>query len=181
MTRQLMAQETIEIPTNVKVELRLHKVFIKGPLGEIERDFSHVAIKIKCEDKKLIIEEYWPNKKRAALVGTVKSHIKNMMIGVLKGFTYKLKIVFAHFPISVKIQESGVLIENFGGERRTRKARIQGDVKVSVEDDDVLVKGINIEDVSQTAANIQQATRIKKKDPRVFLDGIYVFEKREGM
>jgi large subunit ribosomal protein L6 len=43
------------------------------------------------------------------------------------------------------------------------------------------VQGTNIEDVSQTAANIQQATKIKNKDPRVFLDGIYIYERMEGM
>jgi len=73
-----------------------------------------------------------------------------------------------------------VLIENFTGERRGRKAKIIGDVKVKVESEDVLVEGINLEDVSQTAANIEQATKVKKKDPRVFLDGIYVYERKEG-
>jgi large subunit ribosomal protein L6 len=43
------------------------------------------------------------------------------------------------------------------------------------------VQGINLEDVSQTAANIQNATKVKKKDPRVFLDGIYIYEQLEGM
>jgi len=181
LTKELIAQEVIEIPTDVNVRLNLLKVFVRGPLGEIERDFSHAVVNIKHEYDKFIIEAPWPDKKKSALVGTIKSHINNMMTGVLNGFTYKLKIVFAHFPISIKIQEGEVIIENFGGERRSRRARIQGDVKVSVEGDDVLVKGINIEDVSQTAANIQQATRIKKKDPRIFLDGIYVFEKGEGM
>jgi large subunit ribosomal protein L6 len=104
-----------------------------------------------------------------------------MMTGVAKGFTVKLKIVFAHFPVSVKIQDDWVIIENFQGEQRPRQARIHGDVKIAVEGDDISVQGINIEQVTQTAANIQQATKIKKKDPRVFLDGIYVFEKSEGM
>ncbi|MHA1470101.1 MAG: 50S ribosomal protein L6, partial [Candidatus Asgardarchaeia archaeon] len=37
--------------------------------------------------------------------------------------------------------------------------------------------GIDIEEVGQTAANIRRATRIKDKDPRVFMDGIYLYEK----
>jgi len=74
-----------------------------------------------------------------------------------------------------------VIIENFGGERRPRKASIQGDVRIKIGGDDISVQGIDFECVTQTAANIQQATKIKKKDPRVFLDGIYVFEKFEGM
>jgi large subunit ribosomal protein L6 len=99
----------------------------------------------------------------------------------MKGFTYKLKIVFSHFPISVKVKDKTVLIENFTGERNPRKARIVGDAQVRVESEDVVVQGINLEDVSQTAGNIEQATRVRRKDPRIFLDGIFVYEKSEGM
>jgi len=74
-----------------------------------------------------------------------------------------------------------VLIENFTGERSARKAKIMGDAQVKVRSEDVIVQGINLEDVSQTAANIEQATKVKRKDPRVFLDGIYVYERGEGM
>jgi large subunit ribosomal protein L6 len=104
-----------------------------------------------------------------------------MTKGLTKGFTYKLKIVFSHFPISVKVQGNRVVIENFIGERNPRAANIVGDSTVSVKGDDVIVKGVNIEDVSQTAANIEQATIVRRKDTRKFLDGIYVFEKLEGM
>jgi large subunit ribosomal protein L6 len=52
---------------------------------------------------------------------------------------------------------------------------------VKIEPEDIIVEGVNLEDVSQTAANIEQATRIRRKDPRVFLDGIYVYEKNEGV
>ena len=104
-----------------------------------------------------------------------------MITGVTKGYHYKLKIVFSHFPITVKVQENQYLIENFTGERRARRIKIIGDVKVKVETDDIIIEGINLEDVSQTAANIEQSTRVRRKDPRVFLDGIYVFERNEGI
>ena len=124
---------------------------------------------------------HWPRKKEAATVGTVSSHIRSMIIGVTKGFTCKLKIVFSHFPLSIKIEDSKVLIENFTGERSPRTAKIVGDSKVSIKPEDIIVQGTHLEDVSQTAANIEQATKVKKKDPRVFLDGIYVYERLEGM
>ena len=89
--------------------------------------------------------------------------------------------MFSHFPISVKVKEKTVSIENFTGERSQRLTRIIGDVKVSSKEDDVIVQGISLEDVSQTAANIERATKVKSKDPRVFLDGIFIYEKREGM
>ena len=104
-----------------------------------------------------------------------------MITGVTKGFTYKMKIVFSHFPITVKIQNKAVVIENFTGEKRPRKLKILGDVKVKLETDDIIIQGAALEDVSQTAANIERGTRVTNKDPRVFLDGIYVYERNEGM
>jgi hypothetical protein len=73
------------------------------------------------------------------------------------------------------------IIENFTGERRSRNVKVVGNVKVTIQPEDILVQGTNLEEVSQTAAKIEQATRVRRKDPRVFLDGLYVFERLEGM
>nr|AJS13286.1 50S ribosomal protein L6P, large subunit ribosomal protein L6 [uncultured archaeon] len=104
-----------------------------------------------------------------------------MITGVKKGFTYKLKVVFSHFPITVKVQDKKVLIENFTGERSPRKAKIMGNTKVKILPDDIIIQDLDLESVSQTAANIEQATKVKRKDPRIFLDGLYVYERTEGM
>jgi large subunit ribosomal protein L6 len=174
--------KTIQVPDGVDVKVEGRKVTVNGAKGTLQRDFSYVPISLGAEDDKTVrVWAEWPRKKEASLVGTIYSHIQNMITGVQKGFSYKLKIVFSHFPMSVKVQDKTVLIENFTGERRARKVKIIGDVKVKVESEDVIVEGINLEDVSQTAANIEQATKVKKKDPRVFLDGIYVYERNEGM
>jgi large subunit ribosomal protein L6 len=179
--RAIETVATVEIPEGVDGTLEGRIVTIKGEKGELVRDFSHAPIKIQLDGKTVTVQASWPRKKEAALVGTVRSHIQNMIKGVTKGFTYKLKIVFSHFPITVKIKEKTLTIENFTGERNPRKAKIMGDTKVTVKGDDIIVQGINLEDVSQTAANIQNATKIRRKDPRVFLDGIYVYEKHEGI
>ena len=173
--------KSVEVADGVEVQVEGRIVTVKGEKGTFMRDFSKAPVTIELDGKTIRVRANWPRKKEAALVGTISSHIQNMIVGVTKGFTYKMKIVFSHFPISVKVKGNTVLIENFTGERSSRKARIMGDVKVQPKGDDVIVQGINIEDVSQTAANIQRATKIKKKDPRVFLDGIYVSERLEGM
>jgi len=173
--------KTIQVPDGVDVSLAGKKVTVKGNKGTLTRDFSYVPISIDANGKTIRVWAEWPRKKEAALVGTIYSHIQNMINGVSKGFSYKLKIVFSHFPISVKVQGKTVLIENFTGERRARKVKVLGDVQVKVQSEDIIVQGLNLEDVSQTAANIEQATKVKKKDPRVFLDGIYVYERSEGM
>ncbi|MEM2108179.1 MAG: 50S ribosomal protein L6 [Candidatus Bathyarchaeia archaeon] len=173
--------KVIQVPDGVEVTVEGRKITVKGAKGTLTRDFSLAPVSIESNGNSVRIYAKWPRKKEAAMVGTVHSHVQNMITGVEKGFSYKLKIVFSHFPISIKVQDKAVVIENFTGERRARKAKIIGDVKVKVQSEDVIVEGINLEDVSQTAANIEQATKVKRKDPRVFLDGIYVYERNEGM
>ena len=179
--RQPEVSRTIEVPDDVTVTLEGRLVKVIGEKGNLQRDFSGFPISIGVENDTIRVWAAWPRKKEAALVGTIYSHIQNLITGVQKGFTYKLKIVFSHFPISVKVQDKTVLIENFTGERRPRRAKIIGDVKVRVEAEDIIVQGLDLEEVSQTAANIEQVTRVRRKDPRVFLDGLYVFERNEGM
>ena len=179
--RAIEAVKTIEIPDGVDVTVDGRTVTVKGAKGALTRSFSEAPISIIREDKAVRVWASWPRKKETAIVGTVSSHIKNMITGVTKGYTYKLKIVFSHFPISVEVKDKIVSIKNFTGERSPRFVKITGDVKVTVKEDDVSVQGLSLEEVSQTAGNIEQATKVKVKDPRVFLDGIYVYEKHEGM
>ena len=173
--------KVVEVPEGVQVEVEGKVVKVKGPLGELKRDFSHAPVEIRLDGNKVIVEAYWPKKRERAMIGTVAAHIRNMITGVTKGFTYKMKIVFTHFPIQVTVEGDKVVIRNFLGERAPRIAKILPGVKVEVQKEDVLVKGIDIEAVGQTAANIEQATKVKGKDVRVFLDGIYIYEKQVGM
>ena len=178
--RAIETVSTVQIPENVEGTLDGRTVTIKGEKGELTRDFSHAPITIRLNDKTVIVQASWPRKREAALVGTVCSHIQNMIKGVTAGYTFKLKIIYSHFPITVKVEGKHLIITNFTGERNPRKAKIMGNTKVMVKGEDIIVQGISLEDVSQTAANIQNSTKIRNKDPRVFLDGIYVFEKHEG-
>jgi large subunit ribosomal protein L6 len=171
----------VQVPDDVDVTVAGKVVTVKGAKGTLTRDFSHASVEMEGQGKEVKIWAKWPRKKESALVGTLESHIKNMIKGVTSGYTYKMKIVFSHFPISVKVQGRAVLIENFTGERRPRHVKILGDVKVKIDNEDVVIEGINLEQVSQTAANIEQSTKVRGKDPRVFLDGIYVYEQNEGM
>jgi len=180
MAKQVLVSEEVEIPENVEINIEGLKVTVKGPKGELSRDFSHArGVIIRKEDNKVVVETYFANRRRKALVGTIASHIENMIRGVTKGYRYKLKIIYSHFPVTVVVDEKNrvVRIKNFLGEKADRIARIVGDdVKVTVKGDDVIVEGIDIEHVGQTAANIELATKVRDKDRRVFVDGIYIYD-----
>ncbi|MGO9388186.1 MAG: 50S ribosomal protein L6 [Methanobacterium sp.] len=172
----IILREEIPIPKGIDITIT-DEVTVTGSKGELKRNFKQRAIKILKDNGNIILEAQFPKKRDKAMLGTIKSHINNMIIGLTDGFTYKMKIVFAHFPMTVKVTKGKVIIENFLGERHPRTAKILGDTKVKVNGDEVMVSGVNKEDVGQTMANIEQATKIKGRDPRVFQDGIYLVEK----
>ena len=170
-------REEIAIPEGVEVIINNNEVSVKGTNGEDSRKFTYPNVSIKEEEDVVVLETTFPKKKDKAMIGTTRAHINNMIIGVTDGFTYHMKIVFAHFPMTVKVQKDTVVIDNFLGERHPRTAKIVGSSKVAVKGDAVTVTGINKEHVGQTMANLEQATKIKGRDPRVFQDGIYLISK----
>lgn len=174
-------EERIKVPSDVKVSLDNLKLTVSGKLGTNHFDFSHAGVEMRLEGDEIVVRVVGRNRKAKAILGTVKSIVKNLIVGVTKGFTYKMKIISSHFPMSVKVLGNEVIIENFIGERYPRRAKIIGNTKVTVKGDEVIVTGIDKYAVGQTAANIESATRVKGKDPRKFLDGIYVYQKMEGI
>ncbi|AEK72861.1 50S ribosomal protein L6P [Thermococcus sp. 4557] len=170
-------REEVEIPEGVEVTVEGNTVKVKGPKGELKRELKYPGVQIFTEDGKVVVFKEFPRKRDIAIARTFKAHIANMLRGVTEGFTYKLKVVYSHFPMTVKVQGNEVVIENFLGEKNPRRAKILPGVTVRVSGQEVIVEGIDREAVGQTAANIEQATKITKWDRRVFQDGIYIVEK----
>lgn len=170
-------ENDIEIPINVTLSLEDKKVIVQGKNGQISRDFNHSKLKLEQKGDIIRIFTMSSRKKETSQVNTITNHIKNMIKGVTKGHKYKMKIVFVHFPMTVKIEDKILSIENFIGERLPRTAKIISGVKIEIKNDDIFLEGVDIEAVGQTAANIQQACHIRNKDLRKFLDGIYVYSK----
>jgi large subunit ribosomal protein L6 len=172
----------VEAPASVSIRKQDNLIEVKGKLGTVTKDFTKLPATVTVEGNKITIKPYGRRKRDLAVTNTARSVITGMIKGVEKGYTYKLKIIFAHFPISVKVKGKEIHVENFFGERSARISHIVGDAtKVSLVGEDVIVQGPSLEDVSQTAANIELSTKTKGKDQRVFLDGLYVYSKEEGM
>jgi large subunit ribosomal protein L6 len=172
-----IVESSIEIPRDVTLKLEGSRVTVSGEKGQLIRDFGHAKIDMEHGEGSLRIWVMNPRKREASIVNTIATNIKNMIKGVTKGYTYRMKIVFVHFPMTVRVEGRRVAIQNFVGEKKPRLADIVGDARIRIEGEDVIIEGIDIEDVAQTAANIQQATKIRRKDLRKFLDGIYVYNK----
>ena len=174
-------EQKIEIPEKIEIEVKERRIIVKGPKGSTEKDFDdpryNKSIQIKREDSSLIIASQSENRKTKAMIGTIKAHVRNMINGVTACYKYTMKVIYSHFPISISVQGNNVQIKNFLGEKGSRYAAIIGNSTVKIGKDDVVVTGINIEEVSQTTANIENICHISRKDRRIFQDGIYISTK----
>ena len=184
--RPIYTSQTIDIPEGVTVEVKARQVVVTGPLGTLRRSFKFIAMDLnKSEDGKSIKLDIWfGNREAIASIRTICSHIENMITGVTKGYKYKMRFCYAHFPINVSnTQVNGkevVEIRNFLGEKKVRRVELlEGVQYVRTADvkDQIEISGIDIAKVSLSCAQIQQSTTVKNKDIRKFLDGIYVSQK----
>jgi len=176
---------SIPIPEGVNVTIDRQIVKVAGPKGELTRELWYPGLHIDMAETgngpAVLIKSDSSRKNIKAMAGTYRSHINNMIIGTNEGFFYKLKVLHAHFPMQVALTKEGnaLSISNFLGERKPRVARVMEGVNVEIKGKgaEIVITGIDKEAVGQTTANIEQTTRIKGYDPRVFQDGIYLVEK----
>jgi large subunit ribosomal protein L6 len=172
-----MLKNEVEVPENIEVSFVDDKLTVKGEKGSITKEFKHPQVKMKVEGKKIIITSEIEKRKAKAVIGTWSAILKNMFIGVTKGWKGELKIVYSHFPIKAKVEGQTLFIENFLGERSPRKVLLPKDVKVEINQNTILVSGIDKELVGNTCGKIELATKIKGYDKRVFQDGVYTTKK----
>jgi len=181
--KQINTNQTVKVPDGVSVTASKRRIIVRGPRGILRRAFRHLSIDIHVVDPKTVkVEKWFGTKKENAAVRTVCSHIENMITGVTKGYQYKMRSVYAHFPINCVTSEANSLIEvrNFLGEKYIRSVKMSKGVTVvnsAKQKDELILEGNSIEAVSRSAALIQQSTTVKNKDIRKFLDGLYVSEK----
>ena len=174
-------EDIVEIPQGVTVTQKKHMLQFQGPLGKTHKSFRSIPVDVEVKDGKVCLKAQGKRKRDYSILHTSRSIIRNICEGLVKGYTIKMKVVFAHFPITVKVEDKTVKIENFQGERAPRITKIVGKTKVIPKGEDVILTGEVWTDITQTAANIELHTKVKDKDHRVFLDGIYVYEKKKGI
>ncbi len=172
-------KEEVAVDKGLTADFKDHVLTIKGPKGTLSRRFFHPRVRMALSGGKIAVESTDVTRREKALVGTWAAHSRNMMRGVTEPYLYRMKAVYAHFPIKMQVKGSELIIENFLGEHHPRRASILGDTKVTVKGQELELSGISLELVGQTAANIENATRVRDRDPRVFQDGIFITSKGE--
>ena len=168
--------EEVEVSgTDVKVDSGL--ITVKGEKGEVSRDFRHPKINVEIKEDKVSFKAKNATKREKKMIGTFKAHLRNLLKGAKEGHLYKLKICSGHFPMNVSLNGNIFSVKNFLGEKTPRTVKIKEGVSVKINGDIVEVESVSKELAGQTAADIEQLTRITDRDVNKFQDGIYIIYK----
>ncbi|MFC6835194.1 50S ribosomal protein L6 [Halomarina ordinaria] len=172
-----MTRTEIELPEDVSASLDHLDLTVEGPNGSVTRKLWYPDVSVAVEDGLVVIESDEEDRKTNATVGTFESHVRNIVHGVTEGWEYEMKVLYSHFPMQVNVEGEDVVINNFLGEKAPRRTTVHGDTEVQVDGEELVLSGPDKEAVGQTAADIEQLTRINDKDNRVFQDGVYITSK----
>lgn len=151
---------------------------VKGDKGEVSRQLKFPRVYLNIEGSTIKIGTNSLTKREKKIINTYRAHVENMIRGVTSGFEYKLRVVYAKFPITIEFKDNMFTLKNLLGEKVPRTVKVPQDVSLKIEGGkEVVINGIDIEKCGQVAASIEQMTRINHLDRRVIQDGIYIVEK----
>jgi len=166
----------LAIPAGVTVTVSGPSVTVKGPKGELTRKLPGPEVKV--EGNKVMLAYKKATRKESAQMYTTKSHIKNMMEGVITPFKYHMKICASHFPMTVSVDNGKLLIKNYLGEKTPRIVKMKKNIDVKIKGQDITIESCDLESAGGMASDIEVLTRRKGgRDNRVFQDGIYITKK----
>jgi large subunit ribosomal protein L9e len=178
---KILSGEQLKIPKGVKVEAANRVITVTGPRGTLKKDLRHLMLDFRIKNKgtNFTVTRWFGKRIDIACINTALATVRNMINGVTKGFRFKLRFAYAHFPINVSVDGQTVEIRNFLGEKRVRRHSIPKSIKVYRTDqakvkDELVLEGNDLLEVSQVAAQLHEQCLVKNKDIRMFLDGIYV-------
>ncbi len=167
----------IKIPSGINCEYGHGDIICKKGNAELRKKINVPKLTIKIDNDEMKISLLGTNKRDKAVVDSVCAHIKNMFHGLKEKFVYELEICYVHFPMTVKVDGKKLVISNFLGEKVNRAAEILEGVEVKVQGQKMTVESADLEKAGQTAANIERASKVSKKDRRIFQDGCFITKK----
>lgn len=166
-----------EVGEGVEVSVEANKVIVKAGDQQLAREFPIRSLSVSVSGNSVKVENKIDNSKSRALVGTFCTHIKNMIRGLQEPFVYKLRVCSAHFPMSVKHSGNEIQVQNFLGSKKPKKVKVPQGADIKIEGPDITITSADIELAGIVATRLEQSTRLRKKDRRVFQDGIFLVSK----
>jgi large subunit ribosomal protein L6 len=167
----------LQVPQGVTATVKDNVVTVKGSKGTIDKEFKSKVLTIKQDNNKIILETKNDRKMVLAILNTTKSIIENMFSGVNNKYTYTLRGVYSHFPITLAIKGKNFVITNYLGEKNPRSIGILDNVEVTIKGKDVIVTSVDKEKAGIVAGLIENKAKVLNRDRRIFQDGVYIISK----
>ncbi|MFO7814663.1 MAG: 50S ribosomal protein L6 [Halanaerobiales bacterium] len=146
-----IGKQPVDIPEKVDVDIDGEKVTVKGPNGEISREFNS-SFDINIEDEAVVVKRPSDSKDDRSEHGLIRSLIEGMVEGVTEGFKKKLELVGVGY--SAKVQGSDLILEL--GYSHPIKIEAREGINFDVEKNIVTVSGYDKQLVGDIAANIRE-------------------------
>nr|AJS12171.1 50S ribosomal protein L6P [uncultured archaeon] len=172
--------ESFDIPAGISCEVKGRKLICKKDSVEMSRILDVPTVAMEVKDSKIILSCKKGSKREFKVMKSFIAHVENIFKGLNKKFVYNLEACNLHFPMTLKMEKGTLLINNFLGEKTSRKAVILPGVDVEIKGAKIDLSSADKEAAGQTAANIEKATKIKYRDRRIFQDGIFITGKPGG-
>lgn len=168
----------IEVPTEIETNITNNLVSMKRN-GKETKKIMNKLIQVTKEGNNIKVETKNAGRREKREFGTVKSHIKNMIEGLMNGYEYDLEICIVHFPMTVTFDKAKkeFIIKNLLGEKSPRIIGVGGDVEVEIKAPMIKIKSHDLEAAGQTAANLEKISKIRNRDRNKFQDGIFITKK----
>lgn len=171
IVREVVLEKGVSAKLNGKI------LTIKGPKGEVSREFRSPSITLAVTGDKITLHVSKGTKREKTMIGTFESHISNIVKGVQEPHVYTLKICSGHFPMNVAIVGKEFVVKNFLGEAVPRKAEMIPGVDVKITGNDITLSSPDKELAGMMASRIENLCRITDRDRRIFQDGCYITQK----
>ncbi|MCF8001096.1 MAG: 50S ribosomal protein L6 [Halanaerobiales bacterium] len=146
-----IGKQPVDIPEKVDVDIKDGKITIKGPKGEITREFNP-SFDINIENDAIVVSRPSDSKEDRSQHGLIRSLIEGMVKGVTEGFTKKLELVGVGY--NAKVQGRDLVLEL--GYSHPIKIEAPEGINFDVEKNVVTVSGYDKQLVGDIAANIRE-------------------------
>ena len=168
----------IMIPSGIEAEVHGNIIKMKKGTNELKTIIDENII-MKKDGDKIVVQAKNARRILKRNFGSAKSHIRNMIDGLVNGYEYKLEICSVHFPITVTFDKAKheFIIKNLLGEKSPRTFKAKKNIEVEIKAPKITIKSYDLEAAGQTAADLEKITKIRNRDRNKFQDGIFITNK----
>ena len=147
-----IGNKVITLPAGVEVTNNDNVVTVKGPKGELTREFNK-NIEIKVEGNEVTLHRPNDSKENKTIHGTSRANLNNMVVGVTEGFKKELSVQGVGYRVAKQGKD---LVMNLGYSHQVTMSEVEG-ITIDVPNPNtIIISGPDKQKVGQFAAEVRE-------------------------